>query len=285
MENNASHAKPARTPSKSSHTMLTFACVLLLAYLAVAGLLFTTQPSFLYPAPQGEAHVPAGFDQIAYQTADGLQLQAGYRPAQAGKPTIVYFHGNAADWQSSVVATERLTPAGYGVLAAEYRGYRDNPGKPTEEGLYKDGRAALAWLAERGIGAQDTVLIGNSIGSGVATQMALEHSSRALVLISPFASLTQLVSEKLKILPVSFLLRDHYRNDEKLVEMGGPILILHGTADTLIPVNHARQLAQGDDNVQLIEFDGVGHDLAWHDAAEQAVLTFLTSAAPPEGNE
>ena len=258
-----------------THFLVKFLCAAAVAYIAILLILALGQRYFIYPAPKGEGRDVPGFDEITYRTQDGLVLMSGYKPAERGKPTIVYFHGNAADWQSSTVATDRLTPAGYGVLAAEYRGYRGNPGKPSEEGLFSDGRAALAWLNSRGVANEDIVLIGNSIGGGVATQMASEINPRALVLISPFASLPQVASEKLWFLPVRSLLRDTYDNQAKLPDITAPTLLLHGDADDLIHHRHSQQLATANPAVELVIFAGAGHDLAWHDDAERAVLKFL----------
>ncbi|GAA4047919.1 alpha/beta hydrolase [Parerythrobacter jejuensis] len=259
--------------------MAKFLLIPLIAYCLIVAALVLSQRHFLYPAPPAGGGVPIGFTAIEYPTSDGLTLRAGYRAAAPDRPTIVYFHGNGADWQSSVVATDRLVPAGYGVLAAEYRGYQGNPGNPSEKGLYSDGRAAIAWLQQQGVDRSNLVMIGNSIGGGVATQMASEGAAAALVLISPFNSLSQLVAEKMPWLPTSLLLRDHYRNDQKLAEIDAPILILHGDADTLIPVGHARQLAATNNAAQLEIFPGAGHDLAWQDSAERRVLDFLNGNA------
>ena len=252
-----------------------FVGLLVLAYTGVALLLWSQQDRLIYPAPRTIGPSTGGFEAVTYRTQDGLDISAGYRPAEAGMPTIAYFHGNGADWVSSVVATDRLVPAGYGVLAAEYRGYRGNPGSPSEAGLYHDGRAALGFLAEQGVAAEDMILIGNSIGSGVATQLASEHAPKALILISPFASMRQLVGEKVRWLPTGLLLRSRYENAEKIARVHAPVLILHGDADTLIPATHARQLAALREDAQLVIFEGKGHDLAWHDEAEEAVLDFM----------
>lgn len=249
--------------------------LLLAAYFLVLLLLWSQQERLIYPAPRMAGPTTGGFEEITYRTEDGLDLAAGYRAADVGKPTIVYFHGNGADWVSSVVATERLVPAGYGVLAAEYRGYRGNPGIPSEQGLYRDGRAALRFLAAQGVAQSEIVMIGNSIGSGVATQLATESPPRALVLISPFASLRQLVGEKMRLFPTDRLLRHRYENAEKISAVKAPLLVLHGDADTLIPHHHSRQLVRSRPDAELIIYPGKGHDLAWHDEAEEAVLAFL----------
>lgn len=248
-------------------------------YLALALALAVFQRSLIYPAPPASNAVPAGFEAVTYRTADGLSLRAGYRPAAAGKPTVVFFHGNGADWRSSVEATDHLARAGYGVLAAEYRGYSGNPGKPSEDGLYADGRAALKWLEGQGVGPGRTIIIGNSIGTGVAVEMAKELQPAAMVLISPLNSLEQLVGEKVWWLPTSLLLRDHFRNDAKLPLVRAPVLILHGAADQLIPVDHARQLASLRNDVLLEVFPAAGHELAWRDPAKMRVLGFLDALA------
>ena len=170
------------------------------------------------------------------------------------------------------------------MLAAEYRGYRGNPGKPSEAGLYRDGRAAIAFLARRGVGENDLVIIGNSIGSGVAVQMASEFRPAALVLISPFASLRQLVGEKFRWLLTGVLLRDRFENGAKLAEVDAPLLILHGDTDTLIPHSHAKRLAARRTDAELRIFAGYGHDLAWHDVAEEAVIEFMARKIAKDDN-
>ena len=262
-----------------------FVLVSILAiYLALAAVLTLTQGRIIYPAPTGPGSAPAGFGRAIYQTSDGLELAAGYRPARPGYPTILYFHGNGADWQSSLVATDRLTPEGYGVLAAEYRGYRGNPGRPSEQGLYRDGHAALAWLGEQGVAPSDIVVIGNSIGAGVATRIASETQPAALILISPFSSLTELAAEKIRWLPTGLLLRDRYDNSAALPAVESPVLILHGDADDLIPVAHARRLAATRPGTELVIVPGAGHELAWLPEAEWHALAFLERVVP-EGED
>src|SRR5690606_24335011 len=116
----------------------------------------------------------------------------------------------------SLYVTELLASRGYGLLLAEYRGYNGNPGKPDEEGLYHDGRAALAFLESAGIARRDVVLAGLSIGTGPAVQLATEQEVRALILISPVASLPMTASAAYPWLPVRWLLRDRYDNLAKL---------------------------------------------------------------------
>ena len=254
------------------------------AYLFILAILRSQQERFLYPAPPVDNRSTGGFEEVTYSTEDGLELVSGFRAAERSKPTLLYFHGNGTTWMSSVGATEHLVAAGYGVLAAEYRSYGGNPGRPSVEGLYVDGRAAMAFLSKRDIDANNLVIVGNSIGSGVAVQMALEVQPRALILISPFSSLTSLVAEKFRWLPTDRLLRGRYDNLSKMASIDGEVLILHGDADHLIPRTHADRLAAGSENVRLQIFSDIGHDLAWRDAAQHAMLSFLQKTFEREDN-
>jgi uncharacterized protein len=242
--------------------------------LFVAGLYFG-QRALIFPAPAGVAPLPAGHEQVALKTADGLTLKAAYRAADAGKPTILFFHGNGGSWTGSAAATEVFAKSGYGILLPEYRGYGGNPGSPSEAGLYQDGRGAIAWLAAQGIEPADIVIIGNSIGGGVATQMAAEHPVSALILISPFASLSGLVQEKLWFVPARLLVKDPFENDRKIAKLAMPLLVQHGDADSLIPLSHAQRLKQNNSALDLQVFSGAGHDLAFFNEPQAKSLMWL----------
>lgn len=255
--------------------MLVVLSILLGIYALICVIMYFEQGSLIYPAPRTPSPKPDGFEEIRYRTDDGLDLRAGYRAAHAGKPTILFFHGNGADWPSTAPSTAHLTAQGYGVLAAEFRGYWGNPGSPNEQGLYADGRAALAYLASKGIAPKEIIIIGNSIGTGTAVQMASEQQPQALILTSPYASFSQLIGEKFPWLPTRILLKDHYESVEKLPNVTTPTLIIHGDQDGLIPVAHAHQLAATNPNAKLEILRGYGHDLNFHDVTQDMILNFL----------
>lgn len=250
-----------------------------LTYLGIVALAWSFQTKLIYPAPPVRTDIPAGFAQIEYPTGDGLTLKAGYRAARGDKPTLLFFHGNGADWQSTEYVTRDLTAQGYGVLAAEYRGYGGNPGTPNEDGLYADARGAWDWLTAQGIAANRIALVGNSIGSGPATQLAAEKDAMALVLISPFDSLAETAARKMRWLPVRTLLRDRYDNLAKLPTIAEPVLILHGEADQLITVDQAQTLAAAREDTELEVYPGWGHDLVVHDDVQRRLAEFLTKAS------
>jgi len=247
-------------------------------YVVATVVLFAAQRSLIYPAPRA-APPPAGafdgFEEAELVTSDGLRLRAVHRPARAGRPTIAFFHGNGDSLDGAHHATRALGEAGYGLLLVEYRGYGGNPGAPSEDGLYRDGRAALGWLADRGVPARRTVVIGNSLGSGVATQLAVERPVAGVVVISGFTGLARVAAEHMRLFPVRWLLRDRYANAAKLPRVAAPVLVLHGTADTLIPAQHGRDLAAAAPDGTLELVPGVGHELAYLPPSQEAILRWL----------
>lgn len=240
------------------------------AYFSLAAILWAFQSSFLYPAPQDAAPLAPGYEEVALETSDGLRLRAFYHEAETGRPTIVYFHGNGGNLSGASVSNAALVEAGIGALLVEYRGYGGNPGEPSEAGLYRDGEAAIDWLEKRGIDPGDIILVANSIGGGVATEMALRHDSAALVLVAPFTSLPDAAQENIWWMPSRLLVTDQYRNAEKIGKLDMPVLIQHGDADDLVPHAHGKRLAALARHGELQIFEGSGHALSFERRSQEA---------------
>ena len=204
--------------------------------LAVVLLIYALQRKLIYfpsnycPTPS-QARV-GQMQVVSLHTADGLTLHAWYCPA-SNKPTIVYFHGNAGHIGDRAILVAPYLTHGYGVLLVTYRGYSQNPGKPTETGLYKDARAALDFLEKQGV--TYTVLFGESIGTAVAIQMATERPISALILQSPFSSLTAVGQYHYPYLPVRWILKDIFASVDKAKNIHVPVLVIHGQNDSIIP--------------------------------------------------
>jgi uncharacterized protein len=249
------------------------ALVSIIAFTAAA---FFAQRQFFYPAPQDRLNAPPpGYEFVETKTSDGLTLRAAFKPAAGDKPMLVFFHGNGDSIAGAHAATKMLTDAGYGALLVEYRGYGGNPGSPSEEGFYKDGEAAMAWLAQKGTSPSQIVLIGNSIGSGPATEMAVRNNPAGLILVSGFASLPFVVSDLFPFIPASLLVRDRFDNASKIGRVKSPILILHGDTDTLVRPVNAERLAAAAKGAQIVLVPGAGHELAYGLEAQQLALNWL----------
>ncbi len=218
----------------------------------------------------------AGMLVVSYGTSDGLVLGGWYRPARAGLQTLVYFHGNAGHLGDRLILVQPYLDAGYGVLLAGYRGYGGNPGRPGEEGFYADGRAALAWLAANGVAPSRTVLFGESLGTGVAVQMAVEYRIAGLVLQSPFTSVVDVGQDKVPWLPVSLLMTDRFDSLSKISRITAPLLLIHGEADRVVPIHLGRRLFEAAPEPKTAQFvPGAGHNDLHRFGAGEAVLEFL----------
>ena len=261
---------------KIAINLLLFAVVLLVAATA---LLYTQQRRLIFPAPAACPQAPPpGFRLVHTQTVDGLRLSAFYRAAQPGQRTILFFHGNGDNLLGAIEATRGFAANGNGLLLAEYRGYGGNPGSPGEAGLYRDGDAAMRWLAAEGIAARDVIVVGNSIGSGPATEMALRHDVAALMLVSGFSSLPDVVGEAMPFVP-RWLVRDRFDNVGKLAQVKAPVFLMHGAGDTLVkPANMAR-LRRARPDATAVLVPGAGHELAYTAAAE-AILPQWVAQIP-----
>lgn len=234
-------------------------------YLAATIALFAMQRKLIYPAPRGifaSRSDLSGFEDVRIRTGDGLDLRALHRPAVGGRPVLIFFHGNGDGLGGAIAATRELAEQGYGLLLPDYRGYGGNPGSPSETGLYRDGEAAMSWLAEQGIRSGEVVMVGNSLGSGVATELATRHAVAGLVLISGFTSLADVTAAHMRYFPTRLLLRDRYENAVKLARVAAPVLILHGTRDGLIAPDHGVRLAKAARGGVLELVPGAGHGLA-----------------------
>jgi uncharacterized protein len=218
-------------------------------YLMVIALLFVFQRRFMY-LPDSTRSTPgqsgvAEMHEVALKTADALELVAWWRPpVRDDRPVLVYFHGNAGNIGGRGDKVRPYLDAGWGVLLTSWRGYSGNPGSPTEPGLYADGRAALEFLAANGVAPGDLVLYGESLGSGVAVQSAVEPGGpfRALVLEAPFTSIADVAARRFPFAPVRSLLRDRFDSKSKIADVRIPVLVLHGERDGTVPVDLGREL-------------------------------------------
>ena len=216
-------------------------------YLMVIAALWTFQRALIY-SPD-EAYVPPGHyamldgvDEIVVDTADGIALTAWYTPAPPGRPTVVILPGKSGSLHHQRYRLERFMQARIGALLVAYRGYSGNAGRPDEQGLYRDARAALDWLDRHGVAARSIVVYGISLGTGVAVRMATERAVGAMVLEAPYTSITDVAAGRYPFVPVRWLLRDRFDSLARIGEVSEPLLIMHGAADRVVPQALGRTL-------------------------------------------
>lgn len=233
-------------------------------------LLYTQQRRLIFPAPASYPQAPPpGFRLVHTQTDDKLRLAAFYRAAAPSKRTILFFHGNGDNLLGAIEATRGVAANGTGLMLVEYRGYGGNPGSPSEVGFYRDGEAAIRWLGGAGVAPRDIVVVGNSVGSGPATEMARRHDVAALVLVSGFSSLPETVQSQVPV--PQWLVRDRFENAAKLARVKAPVFLMHGDADTLVKPDNLARLVRARPDATVARVAGVGHELAYT-ALAQAIL-------------
>ncbi len=255
-------------------------------YLAAAGYLFVFQRDYVFE-PEGTLELPAErglslVEVVTFNTADGTPLTGWYRQASPGRPTVLYFHGNAGNISGRSKRFGEIAASGFGLLAVSYRGYPGSGSSPSEAALFSDALEVFDWLAER---TQNIVIHGESLGTAVATYVAGERPARALVLEAPFTAALDIAAATYPWLPVGLLMRDPFLSRENILRVEEPLLIVHGTDDQMVPVAHGRRLfemAHEPKRLAIIE-DGTHSDL-WKHGLWSIVLGFLqkegVTAAP-----
>lgn len=212
---------------------------------------------------------------IKIPVSKDIILSSWYRPSQDKKPTILYLHGNAGHIGYRMPLARSFISAGFGVLLLEYRGYGGNPGKPTESGFYQDGRAAMLFLQQQGVDAHDIVLYGESLGTGVATKLATEFKTCALILQSPYTSLTALARYHYPWLP-PLPLMDKYDSLSRIQDIHTPLLIVHGKEDNVVPFQQALTLFEkANQPKEQIEFPTKGHHDLWDDNFSELLINYI----------
>lgn len=251
-------------------------------YLLLMGGMAVFQRDMIYhPGSERMEPSQAGLPEmvaVQVRTEDGHIGTSWYAPPKERHlPTIVFFHGNAGTLAHRAHKARALLDRGYGVLLVGYRGYGGNPGRPTEDGLYNDARAALAWLIRKGIDANRIVLYGESLGTGVAVQMAGEFPGLcAVVLESPFTRLPDLAPAYVLPPVAQALMIDRFDNRAKIPHVTAPLLILHGEHDGLVPVAMGRELLRAARAEKEGAFlPNAAHNDIWEHGGAEAVLDFL----------
>lgn len=248
---------PARAPAASLSIMPRF---LLLPFLFASTAACGQIHGRIYPAPTAPltaAALPAGATVIRVTTRDGLSLTGAAVPARDGRPTLLVFHGNASSAAGTLIWFAPLIARGYRVVAAEYRGYSGNPGRADETGLAADADAFYTEARARA-GTGRLIVVGHSLGGGVAFGLARRVRLEALVTIGAFTGLRAMAPKIARA-----LIGDRYDNLAAVPLLDEPLFLLHGTADDVVPVAmgnalyHAAVAAKREGGAVVI--DGAGH--------------------------
>lgn len=230
-----------------------------------------------YPAGDWK---PAGLvlEEAEFTAADGTKLHGWYAAVENPTAVILFCHGNAGNiTHRADLLYEMQTSIGASILAFDYRGYGKSEGSPDEAGLKQDARSARAWLAQRaGVSEQRVVLMGESLGGAVAVDLAAKDGARGLVLEDTFTSLPDMAGYHYPWLPARWLMRGRFDSLELIKKYHGPLLMSHGTSDTIVPHHYAEKLfAVANEPKQLVWDTGADHNDPRSAAFYAALQSFL----------
>lgn len=217
---------------------------LVVIYAVLVGAVYLFQRKLEYfpnadpvPLPRGPAY--GGLQEVELYTEDGKRLTSWYWPGE--RPlTLAYFPGNGGNRADRLDWARDFHRLGYGLLLLDYRGYGGNPGTPTETGLYRDAQAAVDWLTRES--GRKLAYLGESLGSGVAVEMATRAAPAGIIIQSGFSSAADVGQHRYPILPVGLLMKDPFDSMPKIKGLGCPLLAIHGDRDRTVPLSLGRAL-------------------------------------------
>ncbi len=246
-----------------------YALIVLAAWLGQRKLMYAPDATRYPPASVGLATVV----EQELVAPDGARLVLWRLAARVGEPTLLYFHGNAGGLASRAERFKRYQATGLGLTMLSYRGYSGSTGQPSEANNLGDAVLAYDQLVKDGVAWADIYLYGESLGSGVAVQLAGLRPVSGLILDAPYSSMLDMAARTYPFLPVRPLLADRYESIRHIARIKAPVLVLHGAQDELIPVAMGRALhAAAITPKELVIFPHGRHtDLDQHGAVDAVV--------------
>ena len=218
----------------------------ILIYLSILVLLFIFQRNLMYLPEENNYSgdkIKVDIEKVKINTSDNLDLLGWFHKKDLKKfKTILYFHGNAGKLENRIHKLNHFKDMEVNFLIIAWRGFSGNKGKPSERGLYIDGNSATKWLKNLGLNEEDIILYGESLGTGIATEIAQNSNFAGLILETPFTSMVDAAKNVYPYIPVGLLLKDRYENYKKIKIINIPILVMHGEADQIVPFRMGKKI-------------------------------------------
>lgn len=270
--------------------MLTFLEILMwtvIAYAVLAVSFYIFQWRLVYrPARDRVDPKDIGLDFVEEQellTPDGQTLIGWYAPAKPGMPTILYFHGTNGGLIHRKDRIMRFNRAGYGVYMVSYRRYSGSTGKPSQAWLTADGLFAYDTLRELGVSADDIVVYGESIGTGIATPVAVGRDVAAVILEAPFTSTVDIAKKRYPFLPIRRYMLERFESVNIIHRIAAPLLVFHGENDKVIPLSSGQELFDAAIEPKRMKvIPNAGHARLLRSGAWSEIQDFLKEVMDPK---
>ena len=229
------------------------------------------------------------FEDVWFKASDGIELNGWFFPANTNSPrarlAMLVCHGNAGNIGDRLDTCAALLATGVSVFLLDYRGYGRSQGRPSEEGTYRDVQAAYQWLRQKGFPGTNIIAFGESLGGGVATELAVRETVGGLVLQSTFTSIPDIGAELFPWLPVRWIAKIRYDTHAKLPRLNIPVLVMHSRVDEIIPLHHGQKNFAAASQPKLFWELNAGHNDALDDrehfiAGLEQFLPMVETARP-----
>lgn len=228
----------------------------------------------------------AGVAERVLETPDGARVFAWHAAARAGRPTLLYFHGNAGSLETRNERIRKYMARGVGVFMMTYRGFGGSSGAPSEAANVADAMLAFDTLVASGVEPRDVIVYGESLGTGVAVQVAAQKPVGGLVLDAPYTSMVDLAALHYPLIPGRRFMTDLYETRRHIQAVTAPLLVIHGERDTIVPVAMGREihaLAPGPKTLRT--FAQAGHDDHYLFGSYEVIHAWLDGLRRGEGRK
>jgi uncharacterized protein len=252
--------------------VLAYGLVVLVMYLIQDSLLYDPRRENVTPEQVGLSNV----ETIELISQDGIKIVAWYTPASASKPTILFFHGKGGNIGGRPHRYSYYTSKGYGVLFLSYRGYGPSEGEPSANGLIADAEASYDWLKSQGVEAKNIVVVGESMGTGVATILAANRPVAGIALEAPYSAIVDVAADRYWWMPVRFLMKENLEPIKVISNIRTPILMQLGDQDKSIPLEFGTKLFDAAKQPkELVVLAGFGHNDIFAETTWSRELAFF----------
>jgi len=218
-------------------------------------------------------------EKVTIKTNDNIELVSWYHNKNVSKyKTILFLHGNAGSLENRIHKINHFNDMNVNFLIVAWRGFSGNKGQPTEIGLYEDAKSSIKWLKQKGIAEENIIIYGESLGTGVAIEVAQNKNFAGIILESPFTSMIDAGKNKYPFLPVAFLLKDKYESKKKIKNIKIPILVMHGKVDNIVPFymgKHMYEIANQPKFSYFSDYDN--HMMEYNENLLKALKKFISS--------
>ena len=251
-----------------------------LAYFIIILFVYFYQRNLLYHPSENNYlndKITFNYEEIFIETDKKIKLKSWFIKKDLNKfKTILIFHGNAGNLFNRVYKLNELNKLDVNILLISWRGFSGNKGKPTEKNLYHDAEEAVKWLNNRGAISKNIILYGESLGTGVATELGTSNAFGGIILESPFTSIANAAKIYYPYLPVNIILKDRYNSISKIKNITTPILIMHGKKDNIVPQKMGLELYEKANQPKFSYFpENDDHMMEYNDNLLNSIKLFI----------